>query len=80
MATLTIKNVPDELYAKLKELASINRRSINSEAIRCIEKAVGAYRVDPEEIIREARLIREKTAAYTLTEDVLNEAKNQGRP
>ena len=80
MATLTIKNVPDELYTQLKELAAANRRSINSEAIRCIERAVGTHRLDPEEIITRARLLREATSAYIVSNEELTEAKNEGRP
>jgi plasmid stability protein len=33
MATLTIRNVPDELHARLKERARRNRRSLNQEVI-----------------------------------------------
>ena len=33
MATLTIRNVPDELHAALKERARRNRRSLNQEVI-----------------------------------------------
>lgn len=33
MATLTLKNVPEELIARLKREAAANRRSMNQEAI-----------------------------------------------
>ncbi len=33
MATVTVKNIPDELYDRLKSVAEINRRSINSEIL-----------------------------------------------
>jgi hypothetical protein len=33
MATLTLKNVPAEVYARLKESAEKNRRSLNSEIL-----------------------------------------------
>ena len=33
MATLTIRNVPDELHAALKERARRNRRSLNQQVI-----------------------------------------------
>lgn len=33
MATITLKNVPDELYQRLKEEAARNRRSLNQEVI-----------------------------------------------
>ena len=38
MATLTIKNLPDEIYAALTKTAKLNRRSINSEAIVRLEQ------------------------------------------
>jgi len=33
IATVTVRNIPDELYERLKSIAEINRRSINSEII-----------------------------------------------
>ena len=33
MATITLKNVPEDLYEQLKEAAARNRRSLNQEAI-----------------------------------------------
>jgi hypothetical protein len=37
MANLTIKNIPENLYQKLKKSAEVNRRSINAEVIFCLE-------------------------------------------
>jgi len=39
MATLTLRNVPDELYQRLKREAARNRRSLNQEAISLLEKS-----------------------------------------
>lgn len=39
MATLIIKNIPLEVYERLKRRAKANRRSINQEAIAVIERA-----------------------------------------
>ncbi|MBU2621535.1 MAG: Arc family DNA-binding protein, partial [Proteobacteria bacterium] len=36
MATITLKNIPDPIYNTLKQLATDNRRSINSEIINLI--------------------------------------------
>ena len=55
MATFTVKNIPDELYARLKSVAEINRRSINSEIIMCIEHAVVSRQIDPETMLENAR-------------------------
>ncbi|MEA3441264.1 MAG: Arc family DNA-binding protein, partial [Chloroflexota bacterium] len=40
MPTLTVKNIPDDLYAQLKRYAAMNRRSLNSEIIVCIERVI----------------------------------------
>lgn len=34
-ATLTLKNIPDDVYARLKLSAETHRRSLNSGAILC---------------------------------------------
>ncbi len=80
MATITIKNIPDDLYERLRESAEANRRSINSEVIVCIEKAIGAPRFDPEEFLAAARLLRERVAGYVISDEAFNEAKRAGRP
>jgi len=80
MATITIKNIPDDLYEQLKEAAAANRRSINSEVIHLIEQAVSARQLDPEAFIARARLLRERAADYRLTDETLREARTAGRP
>jgi antitoxin FitA len=35
--TLTLKNIPDDVYERLKLSAQTHRRSMNSEAIVCLE-------------------------------------------
>ena len=35
--TLTLKNIPDEVYQRLRASAEAHRRSLNSEAIVCLE-------------------------------------------
>ncbi|RME75150.1 MAG: Arc family DNA-binding protein [Chloroflexi bacterium] len=79
MPTLTIKNLPEELYEKLKRQAEINRRSLNSEVILCIERAVGSYRLEPEQYLAKARQLRAKTAQHPITDDEFNTAKSAGR-
>jgi plasmid stability protein len=80
MPTITVKNIPADLYERLKRSAQANHRSINSEVIVCIERAVSYRRVDPEATLARARALREKTAAYRITDEELNQAKTSGRP
>jgi plasmid stability protein len=80
MPTITVRNIPPDLYAWLKESAVANRRSINSEIIVCIERAVRTSRVDPEELLGRARVLREKTADYPITDGEFTRNKSAGRP
>ena len=80
MATLTIKNLPDSLYALLKEKAAHHRRSLNSEAILAVERAVvgqGAPR--PEEIISTLRSARTRIKHIYVTDSDLQHSRQSGR-
>ena len=80
MATLTIENVPEELHKRLKESAARNRRSINAEAISCLEKALAANRADPKEFLAEVDAMQRRMPYVNLTEKFLRAAKSEGRP
>ena len=56
--TLTLKNVPDEVYLRLKSSAETHRRSLNSEAIVCLESVLLPGRMDAGERIARARALR----------------------
>ena len=58
--TVTLKNVPDEIYDRLKAAAKAHHRSINGEAIACLERAVVPKRPSVEEHIEFARKLRER--------------------
>lgn len=80
MPALTIKNIPDELYDRLKEAARVHRRSLNSEILYCVERTLVPYKTDVSTHLAIARRLREKTASYRLTDKLLDAAKNDGRP
>ena len=79
MATITVKNVPDDLYAELKALAAANRRSVNSEVIVCLERVVRNQRVDAETLLASARLLRVKTEDYPVSDEEFSRLKRTGR-
>ena len=80
MPTITLKNIPDTLYAQLKDAASAHRRSLNSEILYCVERTVGTHRIDVSEHIERAKQLRAMTSQHLLTDEELFEAKNEGRP
>jgi antitoxin FitA len=79
MATMTIKSIPDALYALLKAKAAENRRSLNSEVIVCLEKSVSVLRNDNAQTLQSIRKLRESVKGVNLTEDFLRKAKDEGR-
>lgn len=80
MANFTVKNIPPALYKKLKRAAEMNRRSINSEIIVCIEKSVQSQAIEPQNFINRARKLRSHTADHPLTNEELSQIKSVGRP
>ena len=79
MVALTVKNIPEELFERLKRSAELNHRSINSEVIVCIERAVSTRKADPESALVRARRLREQTVDYTISDEEFNAAKAAGR-
>ncbi len=80
MATITVKNIPDDLYELLKEAAQVHRRSINSEIIMRLERSLRAQPIKSEANLTAARQIRELTAGYAITDEEFTRAKRAGRP
>jgi plasmid stability protein len=79
MSTITVKNIPANIYEKLKKSAETNRRSINSEIISCIERAVQSQQINPDLLLFNARKLRSKTSSHPITDDEFNQAKTAGR-
>jgi antitoxin FitA len=57
-ATLTLKNIPDAVYERLKRSAEAHRRSMNSEAIVCLETVLLPTRIAPSDRLARARELR----------------------
>jgi plasmid stability protein len=81
MATnITVKNIPQDLYEKIKRRADLNHRSINREIIAIFEEVLAVRRINPEDILISARELRERTRGIVLTQEFIDRAKKEGRP
>jgi len=81
MPSLTVKGLPEELYDRLRRAAVENRRSINREAIVCLERALGGReRIDPRARLAKIDALREGLDVPRLTDQILRQAKRTGRP
>jgi antitoxin FitA len=78
--TLTLKSIPAKLYARLKSSAKANRRSMNSEALVCLESALLFSKGTVEEQLERARRLRQEIAGLKVTNKDIDRAKADGRP
>lgn len=76
---LTLKNVPDEVYERLKASALAHRRSLNSEAIVCLETMLVARRVSVSERLTRARALRAALPGGKFRADDIDAFKREGR-
>jgi len=77
--TLTLKNIPDEVYARLRAQATLNRRSLNSEAILCLEIMLNLRPADTHERLARLRALRAALGSARFEVDDIDEFKHQGR-
>jgi|MudIll2142460700_1097286.scaffolds.fasta_scaffold1173839_1 plasmid stability protein len=80
MPSVTVKNIPEEIYERLKKSAAAHRRSINKEVIHCLDRALGSARLDPDAFLARLDFLQRKIRVSPLTDRVLRKAKEEGRP
>lgn len=76
---ITIKGIPDDVYESIRKKAELNHRSINSEVIVNLKKAVQSKPVDSSQIIHQAKKLRERAKGALSLEEV-QLAIEEGRP
>src|ERR1051325_9242424 len=78
MATITLKNIPPAVHRALEKRARINGRSLNREAILCLESIVAPKPIDRHSLLDKIRQTR-ATLKGTVDASWLKTAKNLGR-
>ena len=76
-ATLTVENIPDEIYQRIKATAAANHRSVDREVIACLAGVLRPATVCNETHMALARQIREELEGKTFK--VTDIAKAIGR-
>jgi plasmid stability protein len=79
MASLTIKNIPDELYEHLKQAANAHHRSVNSELIYCLERTLLPSKLSAADLKESAKILRNQVMTDRIEIDEIDAAKNEGR-
>lgn len=79
MPSLTVKNIPEELYEMLKSAAEQHHRSMNSGLIYCLETVLKLGKISVMERIRAVREVRPRIPADAVTREEILDAINKGR-
>ncbi len=79
MATITLKDIPRRVHHALKLRAKEHGRSLNREVLACLEMSVLPKKVDLSALLLDLRRHRDSLPGQ-LTDSLLDEAKNFGRP
>ncbi len=74
------KNMPEDLYEKLKSTANANRGSIDEELLFRLERSLVSRKVSVEERIKRARKLREGVAEGIIDSKDISKAIDEGRP
>ena len=78
MPSVTIKNIPENIYKKLKARAKANHRSINGEIMNVLTHEVNEPDLNVEEFLKQAEEMR-KRINISVTDEELIAYKNEGR-
>ena len=78
--TITLKNLPDALHARLAAAAKRHRRSLNNEAIVCLEAGLGNGVMAAEQQVAEIRALRDSLAQHSFDPAEIDAFKREGRP
>ena len=69
-----------DLYDELKNIAKQHHRSINSEVIVCLKRALLPKRISLDERLSTIRAIRAQVKSNPITTEDIDQAINDGRP
>jgi plasmid stability protein len=78
MISITLKGIPGPVHVALKQRAKRHGRSLNKEALACLEAAVAPTRVNVAALLTEIRQHRVSLPGR-LTDQLLKAARQTGR-
>ena len=79
MPSMTIKNIPEDLYEAHRKMAERHHHSINSEVIVSLKRVLLADAESPEERLARIRDLRKKLKG-ALPPGEIDRAIDEGRP
>jgi plasmid stability protein len=78
--TLTLKTLPEALHARLSAAAKKHRRSLNNEAIVCLEAGLAAGSAPLQDRLLQIRALRQTLGFSEFEPNTIEAFKAEGRP
>jgi plasmid stability protein len=75
---ITLKGIPDEVYSRLKEVATENHRSLNSEIIARLEAQLLPRRTAQDQL-QSIRALRQRLGQSKFDHKLIDTYKREGR-
>jgi plasmid stability protein len=69
---ITIKGIPDDIYQLLKTKAELNHRSINSEVIVTLTKALTSKRTETETLLERTSVFKSKSKGMIAMDEIVD--------
>ena len=79
MVSITLKNIPDDLYERLKIVAKVCHRSIDDELIHCLETVLKPNSMSPKERLERIRRVRPDIPPSAVSLEEIQQAIDEGR-
>ena len=79
MPAITLKNIPEDLYTKIKKSAESNFRSINSEILFRLKSSISQQKPEVKNLLSQIHAINRKINIPILNDTFISSAKNEGR-
>jgi hypothetical protein len=79
MPAITLKNIPDDLYTKIKKSAKLNFRSINSEILYRLKSSISQQKPEVNNLLAKIHTVNNRIKIPILNDNLIITAKNEGR-
>lgn len=79
MPAITLKNIPDDLYVKIKKSAELNFRSINSEILFRLKSSMAQKKPEIDYLLSRIHDLHSDLKMPILNDKMIDLAKNEGR-
>lgn len=77
MPTLTVRDIPDRVYDRLRERAAMHRRSMSNEIVVLLEQSLLPQPIDADTLLAEAEAVHARFPEPL--PDLIAEGKRAGR-